>query len=154
MKALSIKQPWAWLICNGFKDVENRDWFIGRRVASGAVDFSLKLPTRIYVHAGKQTDLTEETLSFIRHATEIQGVKLRGQEELTWGDVLTFGAVIGEVDIIACVIESTSPWFVGKYGFVLKNPVLYTHPMPCRGQLGFFNLPEGTLCVAREGVEK
>ena len=26
MKALSIRQPWAWLIVNGYKDVENRTW--------------------------------------------------------------------------------------------------------------------------------
>lgn len=26
MKALSIRQPWAWLIVNGFKDIENRSW--------------------------------------------------------------------------------------------------------------------------------
>ena len=26
MKALSIKQPWAWLIVNGYKDIENRTW--------------------------------------------------------------------------------------------------------------------------------
>lgn len=24
MKALSIRQPWAWLIANGHKDIENR----------------------------------------------------------------------------------------------------------------------------------
>lgn len=24
--AISIRQPWAWLIANGFKDIENRDW--------------------------------------------------------------------------------------------------------------------------------
>ncbi len=38
----------------------------------------------------------------------------------------------------ACVIESKSPWFVGKYGFMLANPILYDKPIPCRGQLGFF----------------
>ena len=26
MKALSIQQPWAWLIINRHKHVENRDW--------------------------------------------------------------------------------------------------------------------------------
>lgn len=26
MKAISIRQPWAWLIVNGFKDIENRSW--------------------------------------------------------------------------------------------------------------------------------
>jgi hypothetical protein len=25
-KAMSIRQPWAWLIVNGYKDVENRIW--------------------------------------------------------------------------------------------------------------------------------
>jgi hypothetical protein len=48
------------------------------------------------------------------------------------------GAIIGEVDIIDCVTESKSPWFVGPYGFTLANPVLYDKPIPCRGMLGFF----------------
>lgn len=26
MIALSIRQPWAWLIINAGKDIENRDW--------------------------------------------------------------------------------------------------------------------------------
>jgi ASCH domain-containing protein len=26
MPALSIRQPWAWAICAGCKDVENRSW--------------------------------------------------------------------------------------------------------------------------------
>lgn len=37
MKALSIQQPWAWLIVNGYKDVENRDW-------------NTKFRGRFYVH--------------------------------------------------------------------------------------------------------
>ena len=41
MKALSIRQPWAWLIVNGYKDIENRTW---------STDFR----GRIYLHAGKR----------------------------------------------------------------------------------------------------
>ena len=26
MKALSIRQPWSWLILHGGKDIENRSW--------------------------------------------------------------------------------------------------------------------------------
>ena len=26
MKVLVVRQPWAWLIVNGFKDIENRSW--------------------------------------------------------------------------------------------------------------------------------
>src|SRR5436189_5084024 len=39
MKALSVRQPWAWLIVNGYKDIENRDWATKRR-------------GRIWIHAG------------------------------------------------------------------------------------------------------
>lgn len=43
MKALSIRQPWSYLICTGVKDVENRTW---RTAFRG----------RIYVHAGQRVD--------------------------------------------------------------------------------------------------
>jgi hypothetical protein len=39
MNGLSIRQPWAWLIVNGHKDVENRSWH---------TDFR----GRVYVQAG------------------------------------------------------------------------------------------------------
>jgi hypothetical protein len=26
MKTISVKQPWAYLICSGIKDIENRSW--------------------------------------------------------------------------------------------------------------------------------
>jgi hypothetical protein len=29
MKVIVIRQPWAWLIVNGFKDIENRSWATG-----------------------------------------------------------------------------------------------------------------------------
>lgn len=48
------------------------------------------------------------------------------------------GAIIGEVDITGCTRKSNSPWFVGRYGFTLAYPVLYSDPIPCRGHLGFF----------------
>lgn len=31
MKALSILQPWAWLITAGHKDIENRRWWTNYR---------------------------------------------------------------------------------------------------------------------------
>lgn len=39
MKALSVRQPWAWLIVNGYKDIENRDWSTQQR-------------GRIWIHTG------------------------------------------------------------------------------------------------------
>jgi hypothetical protein len=146
MKALSIKQPWAWLICAGHKDIENRNWKIGRKSQHGPyssydqANFTIELPQRIYVHAGRTVDdeipiemidLIDMTLPDGERATF-----WRLEDEDGWGMML--GAIVGEVDIVDCVTESKSLWFVGKYGFTLANPVLYDKPIPCRGQLGFF----------------
>lgn len=43
--ALSIKQPWAWLIVHGIKDIENRHW-------------RTKFHGRFFVHASKSFDVS------------------------------------------------------------------------------------------------
>lgn len=35
LPAISIRQPWAWLILNAGKDIENRDWPTNFRGPSG-----------------------------------------------------------------------------------------------------------------------
>jgi len=42
------------------------------------------------------------------------------------------GAIIGMVDLVDRVEDSNSRWFGGPYGI---------KPIPCTGQLGFWNLP-------------
>ena len=144
MKALSIKQPWAWLICAGYKDIENRNWKIGRNPRHGQyssrdiANFTINMPERIYVHASKHHDTSDGLLDYIYRIFDADIP--HGMFELI---PEMYGAIIGEVDIIDCVTESKSPWFVGKYGFVLANPKLYDKPLPYRGQLGFFT-PELT----------
>jgi hypothetical protein len=120
-KALSIRQPYAWLICQGFKDVENRNW-------------TTRFRGRIYVHAGVSK-------LYLKEAENDLGKRLSGGQLAEYQankNTLSFGAIIGEVDIIDCVTESHSAWFSGKYGFLLSNPVLYDHPIPCKGMLNFF----------------
>ena len=120
LKALSIKQPWAWLIVNGFKDIENRNHLKNFRG-----DF--------LIHAGKKFDV--EWAWKLNHNffeklyPKIKNVDL---EEIKKG-----GGIIGSATIVDCVEVSNSPWFNGKYGFVIKNP----KPLPftpCKGQLSFF----------------
>ncbi len=50
MKALSIQQPWAWLILHGGKDIENRSWKLPKAMVG----------QRIYIHAGKRFDKAAE----------------------------------------------------------------------------------------------
>jgi len=124
MKALSIRQPWAWLICVGYKDIENRQW-------------STKFRGRIYVHAGKTTEDTIPSLNISEHWIL---TNLTQEQRIAYQvAVQNRGAIIGEVDIVNCVTKSESPWFTGKFGFVLANPFLYEKPIPCKGKLSFFN---------------
>lgn len=118
MKALSIRQPWAWLIVNGFKDVENRNW-------------PTKLRGDILIHAGKTID--PEGYAFVERAfPEIQLPKLSELET---------GGIVGRARLVDCVERSDSPWFFGNYGFVLEGagPLPFR---PCRGLLYFFEVPE------------
>ena len=47
------------------------------------------------------------------------------------------GGIVGIVDIVDCVDDHPSRWFVGKYGFVLKDATPL-ELIPCNGRLGFF----------------
>jgi len=145
MKALSIKQPWAWLICAGMpltekvdlgkgmftvklsgkvviKDVENRDW---------AIPLWFELPQRIYVYAPKKRDEEAMKWLFDKGFAPMMVLAL-------YTDGVPTGAIIGEVDVVKDVTTSDSPWFVGPHGFVLANSELYEKPIPCKGKLGFF----------------
>ncbi len=131
MYALSIKNPWAWLILHPpFKDVENRTW-----------------PTfirgRFLVHAGKSMDVMAfARLQQLLTAEQYRELALAMRAAAISGEM---GAVLGEVTLEDCVESHSSIWFEGPFGFVLKDPQAYEKPLPHRGQLGFFDIR-----VARE----
>ncbi len=125
--ALSGYAEWMFCMCKSWKDIENRNWSLCRYFKPA------QLPVRVYLHASK-TAASREEINFIR-------LTLSSEERTVFDDVnfaLLRGHIIGEVDITDCVTESKSPWFVGEFGFVLANPVLYDTPIPCKGKLGFF----------------
>ena len=138
MKALSIKQPWASLIANGIKDIENRTWKTHFR-------------GRIYIHASVKSAgntaylLNKEQDNFFAFNTE---------NYKTFESNLPYSAIIGEVDVIDCVINHPSIWAEKTYYFahtkvpidkqiynwVLANPVLYDKPiLNVKGKLSFWD---------------
>jgi len=128
MMALSIKQPWAWLIVQGHKDVENRTW-------------STSFRGRMFVHAGLRQDSHAYRLGY--DPDEYIGYRLgrlRAYDAWVAAHPLARGYLIGEVTLVDCVSDSNSEWFEGPYGFVLADPVAYDQPVPYRGQLGFFEV--------------
>lgn len=140
MKALSIRQPWASLILKAGKDIENRCW-------------PTKVRGRILIHAAKGMTRTEheDAIDFAVHAiraTPRSGTtKTVTLRELGFAaDELERGGIIGSVEIVDCVNSSASPWFMGEFGFVLRNPQILPFT-PWKGQLGFFDVPELALCT-------
>lgn len=50
---------------------------------------------------------------------------------------LSYGGIIGSVDVVAIVTKHDSPWFFGPRGLVLANPEPCAF-VPAKGALGFF----------------
>lgn len=152
MKAISIKQPWASLIVENIKDIENRTWKTSFRGT-------------VLVHAsGKPSGtitnlLTQDQFDSInvnRFAPEWLQLLMAGR--------YTNSAIIGTVDIVDCVINNPSIWAEKSdkslilddnlmpiksldhkpiWNWVLANPVKFDQPiLNVKGKLSFwdFNL--------------
>lgn len=141
MLALSIRQPWAWLIVRPditdpieravamldgrIKPIENRTW-----------------PTRhrgpILIHAGKGMTRAE-----YEDAEDPLWARGGPVIELPAFEDLQRGGIVGRARIVDCVTSHDSPWFGGPFGFVLDDikPLAFT---PCRGALVFFDVEAST----------
>jgi len=134
MRGLTVRQPWAWAIVHGGKDVENRS----RNIAGtyrGAVA----------IQAGKALDdsaiLVPPRMSLPVDPFGIEGGLIRG-------------AVIGVVDLVDVhndtgwepygpqPCDCTSPWAEpGMWHLMLVNPRPLTLPIPWRGAQGLWTVP-------------
>jgi hypothetical protein len=121
-RALSIMQPWAWLIVNGYKDIENRDWPTNFR-------------GQVCIHAGKKRDASawEDATAGVHPVTGELASHFDHDRTID-----RLGGIVGVAEIVGCVNTSPSEWFVGRYGFVIRNarPIEF---IPVKGALGFFD---------------
>ena len=132
MKALSIRQPWAFLIMSGGKDIENRTWHT-------------KFRGRFLVHAASGMTRHEFLSAFDFMAQ--RGIKPPFPVP---PDNLLRGGIIGTVELVDSVDHSDSPWYMGEKGFVLRDP----RPLPfipMKGRLGFFDVPADAVCTCPSG---
>lgn len=121
MKAITIRPLMAWSIIHAGKNIENRSW-------------PTKLRGTIAIHASKGFSRWE-------YEEGVDYLPARYRKIVPAYQDVPRGAIIGLVDLVDCVEDSNSRWFNGPYGFVLRNPRPIIKPIPCTGQLGFWNLP-------------
>jgi hypothetical protein len=132
MKALSVRQPWAWAIIHGGKNIENRNWAPKVR------------PGRIAIHSAKRW-AGDDALKTVELLVD---EKMPGEFMLGW--------IIGTVDVIdthmpsyglqgrwgACEVHGCETWGQNVLShWVLSNP----RPGPwieCKGKLGLWTLPD------------
>ena len=113
MRALTVRQPWAWAIFHAGKDIENRSW--SNRHTLGT----------IAIHVSGNSDPIDELPRNVRRPEK---------------QALVRGAIIGVVDVAQVVERSRSRWFSGPLGWVLKHPRRLSKPIKCTGRLGLWNM--------------
>lgn len=137
MKALSIRQPWAWLIIRPdvhdpkkrallrsmgqIKDIENRAW-------------PAPPQGRIAIHASRTFD--RAGYEWVRACLP--------EIDMPTPEQFERGGIVGTVTHGGSVDAHDSPWFEGPHGHIL------TEARPCRfvrlpGHLMFFQVPAGTV---------
>ena len=139
MRALSIQPPWIGAIVCSDKRVENRtwpapDWITGQCIA---------------LHASKGPDWDAPAKAWTASGlTPYDGITPRK----AWTASLTLGAVMAVAEISGCHHSSNasecpgpkcSPWAaIGQYHWQLANVRPLAEPVPCKGALSLWRLPE------------
>lgn len=132
MKAISICQPWGWYIGRGVKLVENRTW---------------KTPYRglVLIHVSKKM-LEHDRVTALEMAKRADSAcpvpspaELREQQ----------GKIIAVAELVDCVQSHPSPFFQGPWAHVYSSVQLFRDPVPWRGELGLFDVPDSKVPEVR-----
>ena len=136
IKCVSVREPFAWAIIHGGKDVENRTWPTNHRGL-------------LAIHASMQLHpyQAEGDIRFDAWTTK---TKFDKKENL--------GKIVGLVTIIDCVPYDIceSEWreeWPGAFCWILEKP-MPIDPIPWTGRLGLFDVPAELFDLFRYGAIK
>jgi hypothetical protein len=126
LASLSVRQPWAFCLAAGWKDVENRSW---RRPNPG-----LNFHGEFAIHAS--SGMTRDEYEGCAELCTDLGFKCPAPADLQRGGIVGVARV---VDIVRD--HPTSRWFFGPIGLVIADarPVDF---IAVGGRLGFFDWRE------------
>lgn len=127
MKVLTIKQPWATLIINGYKRFEFRSWYTNYR-------------GELLIHAGKSVD---------------KEAMIRLEKYLDCD--IPIGKIIGKVNITDCIkldeklkekllLENADIYknsIIGNFSWKIENVVKFKEEIYVKGMLGIWNYDLG-----------
>ena len=152
MKTLSVKQPWAYLLCSGIKDIENRTWKLPEKYKG----------ERVLIHASAKPAFKLHQLSDDLFTKEQWMAIPEKQARKIIDELPIISAIIGSVRFVDCTFNHHSIWAEKSEGiatgghvinvnkpiiwnWVVADPVLFDKPIrSVKGKLSFwdYDLPE------------
>eukprot|EP00930_Biecheleria_cincta_P062695 TRINITY_DN48147_c0_g1_i1.p1 TRINITY_DN48147_c0_g1~~TRINITY_DN48147_c0_g1_i1.p1 ORF type:complete len:483 (-),score=87.77 TRINITY_DN48147_c0_g1_i1:16-1464(-) len=143
LHAISVRQPHAFAIMCGQKDVENRSWLP-----------TIKLPAFIAVHASgtrgpRSTELEAEEV--VRQRLSNAGIKMPESKSLPRG------ALLGLAYVDSCLPPLTKNlgWaLAGHQRWHISKVLSLSRPIPCSGQLGLWKVKQGHALGALRSLER
>lgn len=135
LRLLTVKQPHAWAIVNGYKDVENRTW-----------KFPLPLGTTIGIQAGANPDRNGLRCTPTFNGREVDVPHIA---DMAVRGVIGFATVVDDHPEEECSAvcggppAPCSPWAApGHRHWMLANAWPLREPIPTRGSLWLHRPPE------------
>lgn len=127
---ISVRQPWAWLLVNGVKKVENRTW-----------ETSYRGP--LLIHASRTTvDLIRTNCSELF-------------ADMPPADMLPLGCLVGMVHLAECItlkdaqrrrdLAGQGRFIEGPFCWIMNKPRPMFKPISFIGRLGLFRVPVSLL---------
>lgn len=150
MRILTVRQPWAWAIIHGGKDVENR-------VRNIAGDYR----GPVAIHAGLATFEDDGQFWEVRRAITSQEHGWPASDAEVWSSDLVepdderfvYGAIIGVAQLVAAHAPHAESRCSGletkwaepdQWHLVFDHPRPLAEPIPYKGALGLRNLDDDT----------
>lgn len=133
MKALSVRQPWAYAIAHLGKRVENRTWNTAYRGP-------------IAIHASKTVD--DACMELVANLGGVPTEQVKAATAAPWRGA--FVAIADLVGVCECGWECT-PWAAyDQYHLQLANVRPLNTPVPARGSLGLRRIPDDLAALIEE----
>jgi len=134
MKALTVCEPYAWMLIHGPKRIENRSWPTNYRGP-------------LLIHSGLSKKWLKE-FHAMRFKLPRKERVLEHVPPLPPDKGYRFGHILGIVDLIDCVPVKDvkgQPFAWGPWCWITANPRPFTPAVEYRGAMGLFNVDEGVL---------
>lgn len=133
MKTLSVRQPWATMICAGIKDVENRTWK------------AAKVPGRILIHASSRKVPKNflDTISVGQNSVINNHIYMGNLAPM--GELYPTSAIIGYCTITGFEDDTDSLWDDGPgvIKWTIEDAWIFDEPiMNVKGKLNLFDYDE------------